>query len=157
MSLTPETREDPNKQTMLTLLAAAVLIMLIPVFGAVYMRWSSQPPAAISTGEVSPTVRFKAGDVFATPSDDGTYYLIGKIVVLEEDQFHVRVYGSRFKTVPKSVDTSKLKVSATHVALAAPDMVTWKPVFIQHEAVSDAELEGYRVYLEAIIKAEDDK
>jgi hypothetical protein len=91
--------------------------------------------------------RVAAGSIYAFRGTDGKYTL-SKVIVVDDFALHVRSYSDTFDSPPASVDTSKLAVSIGHAPIDKDGFLADKPVFVQTEAVRDADLEGYKVYLE---------
>ncbi len=81
-----------------------------------------------------------------------------KILVLEPDAVHIRIYKQRFSSRPASVDPASLSLgklgdkdgfSIGHLPLARRTFASWKPVYISQQPVLDSELEGYRTWKDA--------
>jgi hypothetical protein len=81
-----------------------------------------------------------------------------KILVLEPEAVHVRIYKQTFLTRPASVDPKSLTLGAIddkdgfsigHLPLSRQTFASWDPVFLSQQSVSDEELEGYKMWKDA--------
>jgi hypothetical protein len=63
---------------------------------------------------------------------------------------HLRFYNEKFETLPTQIDTAKLTYFIGHAPLAVEGFLRDAPVLIAVESVQEAELEGYRMYLDAM-------
>jgi hypothetical protein len=106
-----------------------------------------------------PASSIKVGGIYATPQKDGSFGVI-KVLKVDDDGVHVRIYSNRFKERPRSVLESELFVAgidrASGVALGmghAPvsweSFSEWKAKFVQQATVSESELEGYHAWSDA--------
>lgn len=98
-----------------------------------------------------------AGALYSTDDGKGQFGVV-KILVLEPDAVHVRVYKQKFSSRPVSVDPASLTLgklgdkdgfSIGHLPLSRPTFASWQPEFISQQSVMDSELEGYRTWKEA--------
>ena len=96
------------------------------------------------------------GGIYSTVTDTekGTYGIV-KVLKVEPEAVHVRLYGGEFKERPTSVDPSELKLGTIHegamghLPLSHRVFASWKPVLIAHSKVDPSELDGYREWKEA--------
>jgi hypothetical protein len=86
---------------------------------------------------------------------DGPCFGIAKILKLEGDKVHIRVYKQRFSGRPRSVDLSQLTlgtiddtdgIGAGHVPLSLTTLQRWNPVFLTYSEVEPEELEGHEMW-----------
>jgi hypothetical protein len=100
---------------------------------------------------------WRVGALYSTADGKGQFSVV-KILVLEPNAVHVRVYKQRFSSRPTSVDPASLTlgkldgkeaISIGHVPLSRASFASWEPVFITQQSVSDSELEAYRTWKEA--------
>jgi hypothetical protein len=99
---------------------------------------------------------WRTGGIYSTEDGKGQFGVV-KVLVLEPDAVHIRVYQQKFASRPTSVDPNTLTLgklgdkdfSIGHVPLSRKSFASWKPVFIIQEQVQDRELEGYRVWKQA--------
>lgn len=89
------------------------------------------------------------GGVYATKNKEGQY-AISKVLEVDDSAVHLRFYNEKFPELPKEIDTSKLTFLIGHAPLAKAGFFNDQPQLINVEKVSDGELEGYKIYLEAM-------
>jgi hypothetical protein len=86
---------------------------------------------------------------------DGDCFGVAKLLKLEPDQVHIRVFKQRFASRPRSVDLDQLTlgtihdtdgIGAGHVPLRLATFRRWKPVFLTYSEVKPDELEGYNAW-----------
>jgi hypothetical protein len=101
--------------------------------------------------------QLRVGALNSTDDGKGQFGIV-KILVLQPDAVHVRVYQQKFATRPTSVDPASLTLgklsdkdsfSIGHLPLSRKTFSSWEPVFISQQAVSERELEGYKTWKEA--------
>jgi len=123
------------------------------------MRWFLfflllMPLACATTSEPA----WVEGGLYSTPGEDGSYAVV-KILKLDDLGVHVRVYSNRFDAQPSEIDESMLYMAGIdhgpdeqlgmgHLPLSKASFAEWQPHFIQLSTVSEAELEGYRMWEE---------
>ena len=96
-----------------------------------------------------------AGGVYSVVAGDGRFS-VAKVLVLERDAVHVRLYKNKFKERPIEIDASALSVGSlqdkefgiAHLPLAEKEFLSWQPVMIMKQVVTTDELEGYRLWKE---------
>jgi len=98
-----------------------------------------------------------AGGLYSICEDNGQFSVV-KILVLEPEAVHVRIYKQRFSSRLTSVDPASLTLgriddkeafSIGHIPLSRNSFAALDPVFISQQSVSDNELEGYKMWKEA--------
>ncbi len=98
------------------------------------------------------------GGLCATKDEDGTYR-VTKVLVVDDFAVHIRIYANRFDELPTDVDPSVLNLGGInsdggfgigHAPMAKEGFFNDHPQFIKQVPVADEELEGYRLYLEAM-------
>ena len=82
---------------------------------------------------------------------DNTFYLT-KILVLDDFAVHLRTYRDTFKTKPININSENLKILIGHAPLDINGFLLDKPELLKAEDVKESELEGYKMYLEAMEK-----
>jgi len=104
----------------------------------------------------SPVDDWRAGGLYSTANGNGKFGVV-KILVLEPDAVHVRIYKQTFPTRPTSVDPKSLTLgqiddkqgfSIGHLPLSRKTFASWQPVFLSQQSVLDSELEGYKMWKE---------
>jgi hypothetical protein len=96
------------------------------------------------------------GDICAVESGDGRYGIV-KVLKIDASAVHVALYQNRYTVRPTRVDPATLtfgtmvdagRTGVGHLPLSRETFSSWLPVRIQHESVTDEELEGYRLWEE---------
>jgi hypothetical protein len=106
---------------------------------------SSQPSSPSQTQR--PQVQ--RGGVYATKSEDGQFS-ISKVLECDDFAVHLRFYNEKFASIPTTIDTTKLTFFIGHAPLAVEGFLKESPTLISVEPVQEEELDGYRLYLEAM-------
>jgi hypothetical protein len=99
------------------------------------------------------------GGIYSTPASDGGFSIL-KILKIDENGCHIRVYSNNFSIRPSSIDENQLYMAGInrkpketlgmgHLPLSKSSFTGWGVVFIKKSTVSSEELEGYRMWLEA--------
>jgi hypothetical protein len=91
----------------------------------------------------------KTGGLYISKDKDGMYS-ISKILVIEVEGVHVRMYSDKFKTKPSAISSDSLHVLIGHAPMRKEGFLLDKPELLKVEPVAGAELEGYEMYLEAM-------
>jgi hypothetical protein len=88
---------------------------------------------------------------------DGAAFSIAKVLKIDPEIVHVRIYKQRFPQRPRSIDPSQLTLGTifdkdgfgmAHLPLRTRTLMDRKPVFLTHTPVLEKELEGYRTWKE---------
>ena len=117
------------------------------IFGALLMSACNREKA----------VEYRVGGLYSTDDGKGQFGVV-KILVLEPDAVHVRIYQQKFSSRPTSIDPISLTLgklgdkesfSIGHLPLSRRTFSSWEPVFISQQTVSEQELEGYKVWKDA--------
>jgi hypothetical protein len=99
------------------------------------------------------------GGLYSTQNENGSYSVL-KILKLDDNGVHVRLYSNQFSAPPKQIDESKLYMAGVdkkpnetlgmgHAPISKKSFAGWKAVFVQQSTVKDEELEGYKMWAEA--------
>ncbi len=91
----------------------------------------------------------KVGGVYASKNEEGKF-TITKILALDEFAVHARFYNKEFDEIPSEISTKDLTFLIGHAPLAREGFLKDGQQLISTEEVSDDELEGYKLYLEAM-------
>ena len=100
----------------------------------------------------------QVGGLYAAQDDDGSWRVM-KVLAHDEQAVHLRSYANKFNEQPTDVDPSKLTLGGLndpagfgigHFPIAEEGFLADEPVLIKVMPVSEEELEGYRLYLEAM-------
>ena len=89
------------------------------------------------------------GGIYLTLDEDGTYSA-SKVLALDDQAVHIRFYGNRFASMPEDLSSDSLISMFGHVPMAREGFMMDPPKLLKVEKVSEEELSGYRVYLEAM-------
>lgn len=86
---------------------------------------------------------------------DGDDFCIAKILKLEDDMVHVRIYKQHFPQRPRSIDINALTLGTIndedgfgmgHVPLRLATFQESAPSFVTYSAIKPEELEGYNIW-----------
>jgi len=89
---------------------------------------------------------------------DGNEFGIAKVLKLEAEIVHVRIYKEHFAQRPRSIDPGRLTLGSIHdedgfgmghLPLRTATFQDREPLFITHAAVTANELAGYEMWKEA--------
>ncbi|MFL6312499.1 MAG: hypothetical protein ACJ71W_10370 [Terriglobales bacterium] len=94
------------------------------------------------------------GAYYSVTDSDG--FSIAKVLKLEPDKVHVRIYQQHFADRPSSIDPSVLTLGTTildrdnfgisHLPLRLETFMRHKPVFLTYVEVQPNELDGYNLW-----------
>ena len=81
-------------------------------------------------------------------------FKVAKVLVLEDDGVHIRLYKETFTARPKITETLSLtlgklgdeELGIGHLPLSRGAFVSWEPRLIAQENVLPGELEGYNLW-----------
>ncbi|PCJ65630.1 MAG: hypothetical protein COA58_09500 [Bacteroidetes bacterium] len=90
-----------------------------------------------------------AGGLYLSKNKDGNFE-VSKILALDEFAVHVRLYSEEFTEKPTDLNSADLKFMIGHVPMAKEGFLLGKPELLKIENISEDELEGYRMYLNAM-------
>lgn len=102
--------------------------------------------------------RWSEGGLYYTRENDGSYSVL-KILKIDDEGFHVRLYSNQFAEPPKKIDESALymagmhkkpgeRLGMGHAPISKKSFLTWHAVFFQQSTVKEEELEGYKMWLD---------
>jgi hypothetical protein len=98
----------------------------------------------------------KQGDFYTVDDGEG-FFRVVKVLVLDEQGVHVRLYQNKWKERPATVDVSILSLGGVddpegfgmgHLPLSKNAFAAWRPIFIQDGKVAKDELDGYEMWKE---------
>jgi hypothetical protein len=114
--------------------------------------------AAWGCGQPAGDPSIPVGGLYASQDSDGTWR-VTKVLAVDDDAVHLRIYANKFREQPKDVDPAKLTLGSIndpggfgigHFPVAKEGFHADYPVFIKVVPVAEDELEGYRMYLDAM-------
>lgn len=88
---------------------------------------------------------------------DGHTFSIAKILKLESDKVHVRIYKQHFVQRPRAIDIAELSLGTigdkdgfgmSHLPLRRETFQARQPRFLTHAEVKPNELKGYEIWKE---------
>jgi hypothetical protein len=103
--------------------------------------------------------KLSEGSLYYFPNENGSYSVL-KILKLDDQGVHVRIFSNQFSSPPSKVDESALFMAGVdhkpnetlgmgHTPLSKKSFEGWKTTFFQQSTVKEEELEGYRMWAEA--------
>jgi hypothetical protein len=141
----------------------AVLTLPIPIFGAACFLMAIQTIVRAliayrqeaASGNPANAVVARAGALYSVEHGSGLYG-ITKVLVVEHDGVHVRLYKNKFKRRPAEIELATLTLGTLrneddgfgtdHLPITRSEFRHWQPCFIRDSAVADDELDGYRAW-----------
>ena len=111
-------------------------------------RDASDKPAAGS--------ELKVGGIYSIDDGDGQFSIV-KILVLDAEFVHTRMYKNRFPNRPATIDPQSLSLGTIdsgefgigHAPVPRENFEAWQPQLITHSPVTNEELEGYTLWKES--------
>jgi hypothetical protein len=94
------------------------------------------------------------GAICTVEDGDGKFGII-KVLVIDAEIAHVKIYKNKYTIRPSKIDLKTLSMGSIydkdgfgigHTPLARKGFEEWKPIIIAHESVSEDELEGYKIW-----------
>jgi hypothetical protein len=103
--------------------------------------------------------KIEAGSVCTIEDGEGKFGVV-KVLVIDDDMAHVKIYKNKFDIRPATIDIKTLTLGTMpgttgipsdgfgigHVPLSRQVFESWKPIFVGFENVSEEELEGYKMW-----------
>jgi hypothetical protein len=89
---------------------------------------------------------------------DGDEFGIARVLKIDPEIVHVRIYKQHFSQRPRAIDPAKLTLGTIdddggfgmgHLPLRTPTFAEREPVFITYLPVDEDELQGYNVWKDA--------
>ncbi len=102
---------------------------------------------------------WQEGGLYSTPNEDGTYAVL-KILQLDPEGVHLRLYGQALAERPTDVQIEALELCCPdqgpetdlgigHLPIARSSFATWDLQYLKTVPVQAEELEGYQLWQEA--------
>ena len=100
----------------------------------------------------------QVGGLYATQDEDGSWRVM-KVLAVDEFAVHLRSYANKFSDQPKDIDPAELTLGGInapggfgigHFPLAKEGFFKDNPILLKVVSVKEEELEGYKLYLEAM-------
>lgn len=118
--------------------------------------------AGCSTREGKPMEQdessIEVGGLYARQDGEGSWRVV-KVLAVEEGIVHLRSYANKFSEQPKDLDPATLTMGGIddpagfgigHFPLATDGFFNEKPILLKVVPVNEDELEGYKLYLDAM-------
>ena len=111
---------------------------------------------ALGVDENAPSEVFEGG-YYSIPDGDGGFS-VAKVLKLEPDIVHVRIYRQHFSERPRSIDVNQLSLGSIddddgfgmgHMPLRLTTFEGFEPRFLVFSEVKVEELEGYHLWKDA--------
>jgi hypothetical protein len=115
-------------------------------------EFSTLPMPSLGSDEPARSELFEGGYY---PIVDGETFSIAKVLKLEPDKVHVRIYKQHFSQRPRSIDPTSLSLGTIHdkdgfgmghLPLRIATFKKRKPIFVTYSEVKPEELGGYEYY-----------
>jgi hypothetical protein len=99
----------------------------------------------------------EVGGLYSVDDGEG-WFRVAKVLVVEREGVHIRLYKNRFKARPGRIEFSSLSLGTVHDAdgfgmghrpLTHRAFRAWEPVFLEENPVAESELDGYRAWKDA--------
>jgi len=112
---------------------------------------SEKLPETVPVAEAKENI--KAGSICTIEDGDG--YGIVKVLVINDEEAHIKIYKNKYESRPEKVDLSTLGMGSItdgggfgigHIPLRRKGFDNWKPVPVAFEAVTEEDLEGYNIW-----------
>lgn len=93
----------------------------------------------------------RPGDIYCVDGEND--YRMAKVLVVDSDAIHIRLYKNSFHERPSRIDPDTLSLGSihdpegfgvVHVPLSRSSFSRWHPHYITHASVTDDELDGYK-------------
>lgn len=96
----------------------------------------------------------QAGTICTIEDGDGKYGVI-KVLVIDDEIAHIKVYKNKYTQRPAKVDMKTLSLGSLndadgfgigHMPIARKGFDAWKPIPVGFETVTKDDLEGYEIW-----------
>lgn len=98
------------------------------------------------------------GGIYSIPREDGSFR-IAKVLVVEDQIIHLRIYANSFSERPSQIDPAALSLGKVtdgkgnfgigHIPLTIESFRHMSPVYLQTTDVTEDELDGYHIWKES--------
>ncbi len=108
--------------------------------------------------DMAKTTKIEIGGLYASKGRDGKY-LVTKVLACDDVAVHVRIYANKYSVLPMDLDSSTLSLGSLndkggfgigHAPMAKDGFWLGSPILLKVEAVRENELDGYKMYLDAM-------
>ncbi len=100
--------------------------------------------------------KIKAGSICTVENGDGKFGIV-KILVIEDEIVHVKIYKNKYDKRPSKIDIKTLGIGSMydkdgygvgHTPLDKKGFFDWKPIEVGFEPVTKDDLIGYEIWRE---------
>lgn len=125
------------------------------------LRWLADalmvPLAGLGLGCSQPAPSLTVGGLYSIQNGNGSFG-VAKVLALDPGVVSVRTYKQSFPERPSSVDPASLSLGSIHdsdgfgmghLPITPETFVSWQPVLLLVQSVTEDELDGYRMWKEA--------
>ena len=133
-----------------------LIVLTVTLSAAAVVIVAAALARQINSGEADVQQEFTPGGIYTI--EDGTgKYGVAKVLVVEPEAVHVRVYKNKFNSRPLEIDPSALSLGSVftdtefgigHLPLTREGFTNWRPVLVTQMTVTDEELAGYEMWKE---------
>jgi len=98
--------------------------------------------------------KIRAGSICTVENGDGKFGIV-KILVIDDEIIHVKIYKNQFDKRPSKIDIKTLSVGTLndkdgfgvgHAPLEKKGFYNWKPIEVGFETVTKDDLIGYEIW-----------
>lgn len=104
------------------------------------------------------SIKLIEGGLYVSPLN-GNQLQVVKILKLDDLGAHIALYENHFSEFPAYIDETTLTfgrydennpiLSIGHLPISYNTLVSYKLLFVQHSKITEEELEGYKIWLDA--------
>jgi hypothetical protein len=100
-------------------------------------------------------LELKPGDLYSVLTGDARGgYQVAKLLAVDDQAVHIRLYAERFEERPAAIGSDSLSLGTIHggdfgmghLPIAHGVFLSWEPVLVSREPLTEEELEGYRIW-----------
>lgn len=100
------------------------------------------------------TDKIVAGSICTVDDGDGKFGIV-KVLVIDDEIAHLRIYKNKYDHRPAKIDLTTLSLGSMndkdgfgigHTPLARKGFDDWNPVVVAFQKVTEEELEGYKIW-----------
>lgn len=125
------------------------------MFKKLLARWARNEEQAAD----APAAPWMEGGIYVIPVESGGLQPL-KILVVDADGVHLRLYSNRYPGVPSRIEESSLFMAGMeraadvplgmgHMPVSHSSFARWRTQWVQASSVAPDELDGYEIWREA--------
>ena len=133
------------------------MIRVLLVFGCAVLQIITLTACAPTRQPEHVNPIIQSGFLYTVDDGEG-WFRFAKVLVVDDQAVHIRLYKNRFRERPTTVDPATLVLGNIqdadgfgigHLPLTQKAFAAWKPVFLERGVVKPDELEGYETWKDA--------